>query len=115
MARHECSAHRLLDAAPLSLLSQRHSTALPSPKRYDKRYEGKILNNIDPHQLPTRTWGWHRGCGGGGHMVLTNFSIDGECTSTTFSERRGWLLRAFAALLMGGTPETLQGIVAARL
>ena len=34
-------------------------------------------------------------------MVLTNFSIDGECTSTTFSERRGWLLRAFAALLMG--------------
>jgi len=48
-------------------------------------------------------------------MVLTNFSIDGECTSTTFSERRGWLLRAFAALLMGGTPETLQGIVAPRL
>ena len=42
-------------------------------------------------------------------MVLTNFSIDGECTSTTFSERRGWLLRAFAALLMGRYSRNLTG------
>jgi hypothetical protein len=27
----------------LPLLSQHHSTALPSPKRYDKRYEVHIL------------------------------------------------------------------------
>jgi hypothetical protein len=26
---------------------------------------GNGLNNIDSHQLPTRTWGWHRVCGGG--------------------------------------------------
>jgi len=108
-------SHRLLDPAPLTFLSHHHSTGRPSAKRYDKRHEEKFLENIRLYQLPTRTWGWHRGCGGGGNMVLTNFSIDGECTSTTFSERRGWLLRAFAALLMGGTPETLQEIVAARL
>ena len=37
--RCECSSHRPFDPVPLPLLSQHHSTALPSPKRYDKRYE----------------------------------------------------------------------------
>src|ERR687898_125001 len=31
------SSHRLLDSAPLPLLSQHHSTALPSPKRYEAK------------------------------------------------------------------------------
>ncbi len=39
MARRVHSSHRPLDPLPLSLLSQHHTTALPSPKRYDKRYE----------------------------------------------------------------------------
>jgi hypothetical protein len=37
--RHEGSSHRLLDPVPFPRLSQRHSTALPSLKRYEKRYE----------------------------------------------------------------------------
>src|SRR5829696_2384667 len=41
--RHGGSSHRLLDLVSLSLLSQHHSTALLSPKRYDKRYEAKLL------------------------------------------------------------------------
>src|SRR5215210_5422596 len=68
---------RLLDPLPLPLPSQPHSTGLTSPKRYDKRYEGKVLNNIDLHQRPTRTW-WSRGCGRGATSYLTSFSIDGE-------------------------------------
>jgi hypothetical protein len=39
VARRVHSSHRPLDPLPLALPSQRHSTALPSPKRYDKRYE----------------------------------------------------------------------------
>src|SRR5215208_5267246 len=42
-------------------------TALPSPKRYDNRYEQEFLKNIRPHQLPTRTWWWARGWGRGGN------------------------------------------------
>ena len=71
----------------LSFLSQHHSTALPSPKRYDKRYEEEILKNIRPRQLPRdhedmgvaprmRRWGTQ--------VHLTSFSIDGECHSNTF-------------------------------
>src|SRR5215208_641303 len=33
----------ILAPVPLSLLSQHHSTALPSPKRYDNRYEDRIV------------------------------------------------------------------------
>jgi hypothetical protein len=76
MQRRGDSFHRLLASVALPLLSQHHTTALPSPKRYDNRYEGKVLNNIDPHQLP-------RGHGGtedveGDTSLLTSFSIDGE-------------------------------------
>src|SRR5215207_2225566 len=35
-------------------------------------------------------------CGGGDSRILTNLSIDGEYSSNTLSERRGWLLRAYA-------------------
>src|SRR5829696_2748631 len=63
-------SHRLLDPAPLSVLSQPHSTALPSPSRYDKRYEEKFQEEgLCPHQLPTRTWWWARGWGGWGHRL----------------------------------------------
>jgi hypothetical protein len=41
VARRVHSSHRPLDPLPLALPSQRHSTALPSPKRYDKRYEAE--------------------------------------------------------------------------
>src|SRR5215204_4936060 len=34
-----CSSHRPLAPVPLFLLSRLHSTALPSPERYGKRYE----------------------------------------------------------------------------
>ena len=41
---------------------------------------------------------------------LTSFSIDGEYTSDTLLERRGWLMRASAApLLMGRCPRYLTG------
>jgi hypothetical protein len=36
---------------------------------------GKGLNNIDPHQVPTRTWGWHRVCGGG-DTLHRHYSVD---------------------------------------
>jgi hypothetical protein len=36
------SSHRFLDSVVLPLVSQHHSTALPSPKRYDKRYGVKV-------------------------------------------------------------------------
>jgi hypothetical protein len=47
---------RFLVHAPLPVLSQHHSTRRPSPKRYDKRYEEKVLKNIRLYQLSTRTW-----------------------------------------------------------
>jgi len=37
------SSGLLLALVPLSLLSQSYSTAPPSPKRYDKRYEERFL------------------------------------------------------------------------
>src|SRR5215203_3128102 len=58
---------RLLDPLPLPLPPQHHSTALPSPKRYDNLYEEKFLRDIRPHQLPRdhedmgvapRMWKW---------------------------------------------------------
>jgi hypothetical protein len=44
----ESASPRLLHPVPLSLLSQPHSTALPSPKRYDKRYEDRFLSRGEP-------------------------------------------------------------------
>ena len=70
----------------LSFLSQHHSTALPSPKRYDKRYEEKVLINIDPHQLPTSTWGDTENGEVGDTRFLISFSIDGELCLNTSSE-----------------------------
>src|SRR5215204_6558527 len=62
-------ARVLIPPVPRSILlapylSQLHSTARPSPKRYDNRYEGKVLKNIRLYQLTTSTW-WSRGYGGG--------------------------------------------------
>src|SRR3712207_9135076 len=43
MRQCEGSFHRFLAPVPLPLLSQHHSTALPSPKRYEIRYEVRYL------------------------------------------------------------------------
>src|SRR5215204_6887259 len=88
------SSHRFLDPALLPLLSQPHSTALPSPKRYDKRYEGKVLKNIRLYQQPTMTWCSRDMEGDTSH--LTSFNNNGEHPSDTLLEPREWLLRAFA-------------------
>ena len=47
--QHGRSSHRLLARVPLLLLSQLHSTALPSAKRYDKRYEDRFLSQEAPN------------------------------------------------------------------
>lgn len=39
ISKRTCSSHRLLTPVPLLVLSQHHSTAQPSPKRCDNRYE----------------------------------------------------------------------------
>jgi hypothetical protein len=64
-------------------MSQPYSTALPSAKRYDKRYEKGFLKNIRPHQLPARTWGGPEDVEVGDTRLLTSFSIGGEYTSDT--------------------------------
>jgi hypothetical protein len=79
--REESDLHRL-DEDPLrGVLSQPHSTALPSPKRYDQELQ------IDRSMPAPAT---HEDMGGGTEDVevgntrlLTNFSIDGEYTSNT--------------------------------
>jgi hypothetical protein len=76
-----CSSYRFLDRALLSFQSQRHSTALPSAKRYDKRYEEKFLRDIRPHQLPTSTRGGTEDVEVGDASLLTSFNIDGEDTT----------------------------------
>ena len=62
-----CSTWGLLALALLPLVSQDQFTALPSPKRYDNRYEEKFLRNIRPHHQPRdhedmgvaqRMWKW---------------------------------------------------------
>jgi hypothetical protein len=55
VARRVHSSHRPLDPLPLSLLSQHHSTALPSTKRYDKRYElGCCANFLELRECELR-------------------------------------------------------------
>jgi hypothetical protein len=46
--RRDDSSSRFLGPVVLPLLSQRHSTALPSPKRYDNRYEDHFLSRREP-------------------------------------------------------------------
>jgi hypothetical protein len=41
------SSHRILDLNGLPLLSQHHSAAPPSLKRYDKRYEDRFLPQVE--------------------------------------------------------------------
>src|SRR5215208_4155170 len=41
MRQRDGSSHLLLGLVPLPVLSQPHSTARPSAKRYDNRYEGE--------------------------------------------------------------------------
>jgi hypothetical protein len=109
MRQRPGSSRRLLDPVLLPLLSQHHSTAPPSSKRYDNRYEEKFLRDIRPHQLPTRTWGWHENVEVGDTRDLTNLSIDGESTSIAFSERREWLLRSSATPCNGEVHRNLTG------
>src|SRR5215208_8253755 len=47
--RHGNSSHRLLDTVALFLPSRHHSIAPPSPKRYDKRYDGCLLSREEPN------------------------------------------------------------------
>src|SRR5918995_209380 len=50
--RRGCSSHLFLyPAVPLPLSSQHHSTALPSPKRYDERYDVATCGAIAPKPL----------------------------------------------------------------
>src|SRR5829696_5514124 len=56
-ARRQCggSSYRLLDPVGLPLLSQPHSTALPSPKRYGNRYEdGSMGQGSELRRMPKR-------------------------------------------------------------
>ncbi len=90
-------SYRLLDSVVLTILSQHHSTALPSPKRYDKRYEETFPENICPHHQP-------RGHGGPGDVevqdtgYLTNLSVDHEHISPQRALRG--LLTASVAILI---------------
>ena len=83
-------SHQLLEAVPLSLQSQRpHSTALPSAKRYEETFQ----ENIRPHQLTTRTWGWHQGCGGEGQShcpYAEDLLSKASPQSKKGPPRRGW-------------------------
>jgi hypothetical protein len=47
--RRDISCHRLLDPVGLPFLSQHHSTALTSPKRYGNRYEGGSMDRGNEH------------------------------------------------------------------
>ena len=42
----DVSTYRLLAPVPVPRLSQQHSTALASPKRYDKRYDARFLPQV---------------------------------------------------------------------
>src|SRR5919112_310106 len=75
-----------------------YSTTVSQALRQTLR--GKGLNNIDLHQRPTGTWCPEDVEGDTSH--LTSLSIDGEHPSDTLSERRDWLLRAFATPSNGG-------------
>src|SRR5215217_4247167 len=49
MRRYAGSSHHLFDPVRLLRPSQPHSTALPSPKRYDKRYDVRFLSEEEPN------------------------------------------------------------------
>lgn len=55
-----CSSHLFLDPVRLPLPSRHHSTPLPSPGRYDNRYEpatsGSLSHTLQEH-LPSRHFG----------------------------------------------------------
>jgi hypothetical protein len=50
MRRFGGSSGSLLVPVGLHLVSQHYSTALPSPKRYDKRYEDRFLSRREPER-----------------------------------------------------------------
>jgi hypothetical protein len=58
-------------------------------------------------------------CGGteevGDTNLITSFSINGEHIPETFSERRGCVLRASVAVLMGSNSQGLRGRIKAHL
>src|SRR3712207_3745185 len=56
MRQRGYSSHRLLDPVPLPLASQYHSTALPSPKRYRKRYEKEVSEESHFKPCISRPW-----------------------------------------------------------
>jgi hypothetical protein len=112
--REESDLHRLDEDPVRVVLSQPHSTGRLSPKRYENRYDQELqIDRSMPAPATTRTWGWHRGCGGAGHSYLTSFSLGGEYTSDTLSERRGSILRASVAILMLGDLSGTQGQIKA--
>src|SRR5215218_11493859 len=49
MRRYAGSSHHLFDPVRLLRPSHPHSTALPSPKRYDKRYDVRFLSEEEPN------------------------------------------------------------------
>jgi hypothetical protein len=63
MWRRGYSAHRSLEPRPLLLLSQHHSTALPSPKCYELRSEEVATEPLDetPHAC-YEGWVYLEGC-----------------------------------------------------
>src|SRR5215210_6238653 len=78
-----CSSRRPFDPGLSSLASRHHSTAPPHPKRYDKRYEDKFLENIRLHRRPTKTLWWPRGWRGGTSHGPYPVAISSEGASTT--------------------------------
>ena len=83
MRQRAGSSHRLLDPVLLPLLSQPHSTALPSPKRYDKRYEETVPKRIFARTTNHEDMVVTEDVEVGDTSLLTRFSIDGEYTSNT--------------------------------
>src|SRR5215210_1310332 len=78
-----CSSRRPFDPGLSSLASRHHSTAPPHPKRYDKRYEDKFLENIRLHRRPTKTLWWPRGRRGGTSHGPYPVDISSEVAPTT--------------------------------
>jgi hypothetical protein len=96
------------------VLSQPHSTGRLSPKRYENRYDQELqIDRSMPAPATTRTWGGPEDVEVGDTSLLTSFSLGGEYTSDTLSERRGSILRASVAILMLGDLSGTQGQIKA--
>src|SRR5215211_9080954 len=84
---------RLCSRAPSVTTLPLYSTTVSQPLRHTLRTD--TLEEYLPAQAThetTRTWGWHRGCGGGEYKSIHQLQYYGEYSSNTFSNRREWLL-----------------------